>query len=93
MAGFGMTSISQFLAVYLARIYELPVREAGTLYGVISGLALGTGLLLGSFGTDWLARRGDKRWPAWGAAIGLSIAPFLYWLAFNIHPWLWGRCC
>ena len=85
MAGFGMTSISQFLAVYLARIYELPVREAGTLYGVISGLALGTGLLLGSFGTDWLARRGDKRWPAWGAAIGLSIAPFLYWLAFNIH--------
>ena len=83
LAGFGMTSISQFLAVFLARVYGLPVREAGTPYGTISAVALGIGLLAGSFGTDWLARRGDGRWSAWGPAIGLCTAPFLYWIAFN----------
>lgn len=85
LAGFGMTSISQFLAVFLARVYGLPVREAGTLYGTISALALGIGLLAGSFGTDWLTRRGDTRWPAWGPVIGLWTAPFLYWIAFSAH--------
>lgn len=83
LAAFGMSSISQFLAVFLARVYDLPARSAGTLYGTISALALASGLLIGSFGTDWLARRGDGRWPAWGAAIGLLIAPFSYWIAFN----------
>jgi MFS family permease len=83
LAGFGMSAISQFLAVFLARVYDLPARSAGALYGTISGLALGSGLLIGSFGTDWLSQRGDGRWPAWGAAIGLFVAPFLYWLAFS----------
>jgi hypothetical protein len=90
LAGFGMSSISQFLAVYLARAYDLPARTAGTLYGTISALALGSGLLIGSFGTDWLARRGDGRWPAWGAAIGLFIAPFAYWIALNAATPLTG---
>ncbi len=89
LAGFGMTSISQFLAVFLIRMYEMPVAYGGTLYGVISGVSLGIGLLVGSFGTDWLARRGDKRWPAWGAAAGLLVAPFLYWMAFTTRsPYL-----
>lgn len=82
LAGFGMTSISQFLAVFLARVHEMRVAEAAAFYGGISGLALTIGLLVGSFGTDFLSRR-DLRWPAWGAAIGLGGAPFLYWLAFN----------
>ncbi len=82
LAGFGMTSISQFLAVFLARVHHMPVREAAAFYGSISGVSLAIGLLLGSFGTDWLSRR-DGRWPAWGAAIGLTGAPFLYWLALG----------
>jgi predicted MFS family arabinose efflux permease len=90
LAGFGMSSISQFLAVYLSRVYDLPARSAGALYGTISALALGSGLLIGSFGTDWLARRGDGRWPAWGAAIGLFIAPFSYWIAFSAASPLLG---
>lgn len=90
MAGFGMTAISQFLAIYLARMYALPVQEAGSLYGTISAIALAAGLIGGSFGTDWLSRRGDRRWPAWGAAIGLAIAPLLYWIAFNTPSLLWG---
>jgi len=90
LAGFGMTAISQFLAVYLARIYQLPVQQAGALYGTISAIALTCGLLIGSFGTDWLSQRGDRRWPAWGPAIGLAIAPLLYWVAFNTHSIVWG---
>jgi len=85
LAGFGMTSISQFLAVFLIRVYRLPVAYGGTLYGAISGVSLAVGLLVGSFGTDWLARRGDKRWPAWGAAAGLLFAPPVYWVAFSVH--------
>lgn len=90
LAGFGMTAISQFLAIYLSRIYQLPVQQAGALYGTISAIALASGLLIGSFGTDWLSRRGDRRWPAWGAAIGLAIAPLLYWTAFNMPSIIWG---
>ncbi|WP_119081359.1 spinster family MFS transporter [Altererythrobacter sp. B11] len=90
LAGFGMTSISQFLAIFLIRMYDLPVAFGGTLYGVISGVSLGTGLLVGSFGTDWLARQRDERWPAWGAAAGLVIAPPLYWIAFSTESLVLG---
>lgn len=82
IAGFGMTSISQFLAVFLARTHHLGVRAAATAFGSVSGLALTAGLLIGSFGTDYLIRR-DPRWPAWGAAAGLSLAPIIYFFAFR----------
>lgn len=82
LAGFGMTSIAQFLAVFLARAHGMAVREAAVYYGVISAVSLMLGLLIGSFGTDWLAKR-DGRWPAWGAAIGLCIAPGVYWIALT----------
>lgn len=82
LAGFGMTAVSQFLAVFLARAHHLGVRDAATSFGMISGIALSLGLLGGSFGTDRLARR-DARWPAWGSAIGLTLTPPLYWLAFR----------
>lgn len=85
IAGFGMTAVSNFLAVFLARTYSLDVREAATLFGTISGVGLAIGLLLGSFGTDRLAGK-DPRWPAWGAAIGLSLAPPIYWFAFSGPP-------
>lgn len=83
-AGFGMTSISQFLAVFLARAHHMQVREAAAYYGGISAVSLTLGLMIGSFGTDWLSKR-DERWPAWGAAFGLCAAPFIYWVAFTTH--------
>ena len=46
-AGVQAVDASGFLAVYLARAYDLPARTAGTLYGTISALALGSGLLIG----------------------------------------------
>jgi sugar phosphate permease len=84
LAGFGMTSISSFLAVFLARVHHLPVREAGAMFGTISGVALAIGLIIGGFGSDWLAQR-DKRWSAWIAAIGLTLAPAIYFFAFRIE--------
>ena len=82
LAGFGMTSISQFLAVFLARAHHLPVRGAALAFGLISAVSLTIGFLVGSYGTDYLARK-DGRWPAWGSAIGLSSAPLIYWIAFR----------
>ena len=82
LAGFGMTSISQFLAVFLARSHGLGVREAAAAFGSVSGISIAFGLLVGSFGTDYLSRR-DPRWPAWGAAIGLICALPIYLAAFH----------
>jgi predicted MFS family arabinose efflux permease len=84
LAGFGMTSVSAWLAPFLARVHHLPPREAGALFGTISGLSIGIGLLLGSFTSDWLAQR-DKRWSAWIAALGLIVAPFVYYFALRIE--------
>lgn len=81
-AGFGMTSISQFLAVFLARVHELDVRDAARYYGMISATFLALGLLIGSHVTDWLSKF-DLRWPAWGASLGLAIAPFIFWAALE----------
>src|SRR5690606_38459279 len=45
-------------------------------------IATAAGLVLGSFGTDWLSKR-DVRWSAWGSAIGLLLAPPIYFFALN----------
>ena len=84
LADFGMTSISQFLAIFLARVHHLSIREAGALYGTISGVAIAVGLLIGAFASDWLAQR-DKRWSAWIATLGLAVAPFVYFIAFGVE--------
>ena len=92
IAGFGMSSIAQFLAVFIAREYQTTTLNAALLYGVIAGIYLTVGFLLGSFGTDFLARRGDARWPAWGSAFGLLSAPFVLGLAFTIHDLTIASC-
>jgi predicted MFS family arabinose efflux permease len=82
LAGFGMTSVSNFLAIFLARVHHLGTRDAGALFGTISGLSITIGLLIGAFSSDWLAQR-DKRWSAWIATIGLAAAPFVYFVALH----------
>lgn len=82
VAGFGAQAIGSFMAVYLMRVHGLPVGTAATLYGLISAATLTVGLLVGSFGTDWAGAR-DRRWSAWGPAIGLSLAPIFYIAAFQ----------
>ncbi|MEO8115708.1 MAG: MFS transporter [Phenylobacterium sp.] len=88
LAQFGLTSISQFMAPFLGRTYHLPIGEAATLYGVVSAIAIASGLLLGAFGSD-RAGRFDLRWSAWAPVIGLTCATPLYQIAFR-QPGLWG---
>jgi predicted MFS family arabinose efflux permease len=82
LASIGMTSVSQFMNQFLQRTHQLPPAEAGPLFGAISATALAIGLLTGSWGSDLLARW-DRRWWAWGPAIGLTVAPLVYWLAWS----------
>jgi MFS family permease len=82
LAQFGMTAIAQFMAPFLARTYHLAPARAATAFGLISAASLTLGLLLGALGTD-RAGRYDRRWSAWGPAIGLACAAPLYMLAFN----------
>lgn len=81
-ASIGMSSISNFMAIFLARVHELPPRDAGALFGTISATSLAIGLIVGSFGADLLAKV-DRRWWAWGPAIGLTVAPLVYFAAFT----------
>jgi MFS family permease len=82
LAQFGMTAIAQFLAPFFARTHHLPPAQAATAFGFVSAASLTVGLLLGALGTDKAGRR-DRRWSAWGPAIGLACAAPLYVIAFN----------
>lgn len=81
LAAIGMSSVSQFMVPFLSRSYDLSVRDASRLYGWISFFALSPGLLLGGYLGDWLAKR-DRRWHAWGPALGVFGAAGLYAGAF-----------
>jgi len=82
IAGFGMTSISQFMAPFLIRSQHLSVGMGGTVFGLVSAVSLTIGLIVGAFGTDMAGKR-DRRWSAWGPAIALSLAPWVYIAAFH----------
>ena len=79
---FGLTSISSFMVPFFVRSYHLPGNKAATLFGVVSAVSLGIGLMVGSFGSD-RAGRSDLRWAAWGPMIGLACATPLYQFAFR----------
>lgn len=82
LAGFGMTSIAQFMVPFFVRTFSLPVGRAASLYGIVSAASLALGLLIGSFGSD-RAGKSDPRWSAWGPALGLVGAVPFYLLAFR----------
>jgi MFS family permease len=83
MVGLASTSVSNFMPIFLQRVHEMDVRQAATFYGPISAGSLAIALIVGSFGADWLANRGDARWPAWVAAFGLALAPVVYFFALT----------
>jgi predicted MFS family arabinose efflux permease len=82
LAAIGMNAIGQFLAAFLLRTYHLGFAEAGRLLSLIAGGAMASGLALGGFGVDW-AGRFDKRWYAWGPAIGLTLAAPAFLVGFD----------
>src|SRR5690606_28491037 len=77
LASIGMTSISNFMAIFIQRFHAVGPAEAGQLFGIITAISLTIGLLVGSWGADALAKH-DKRWWTWGPAVGLVLAPLIY---------------
>lgn len=85
LALLGMGSIGQFLPPFFARSHGLGVGDAGLLFGGIQFIGAMSGLLIGGFWTDRLARR-DARWRAWLPAGGLAVATFGYLAGFLTGP-------
>ena len=78
----GIQGVAQFMPLFFVRTFEMPIREAATLFGLVSGGSLAVGLLAGGFGTDRAARH-DARWPALGPAFALLITPVLFIIGFG----------
>jgi predicted MFS family arabinose efflux permease len=73
--------IGQFLVVFFIRAFHLSLTKAGLLFGIISALAVTSGLLVGGYGADWLGRR-DPRWTAWVSALGIGLCAPMFLAAF-----------
>jgi MFS family permease len=73
LAGFGLHGLGQFLGVYFVRVHGLPFSLAGMIYGLVTFVSVGGGLLVGGWLADRLGRR-DLRWYAGIPAIGLFLA-------------------
>jgi hypothetical protein len=70
------------MALFFVRNFDLPIRSAGALFGVISGASLSVGLLAGAFGTDRAATR-DMRWWAFAPALALLVTPVCFVFGFS----------
>jgi hypothetical protein len=81
LAATAMNGIGQFLGRFIASNHHIGLAQAGGILGGISGLSMFSGLALGGFGMDWLAKL-DRRWYAWGPAIGLVVTTPLFLLGF-----------
>jgi predicted MFS family arabinose efflux permease len=77
----GIQGVAQFMPLFFVRTFSMPIREAATLFGLVSGSSLAVGLLIGGFGTDRAAQR-DARWTTLGPAIALLITPVLFIAGF-----------
>lgn len=79
LAATAMNGIGQFLARFIVSNHHVGPAAAGGILGEISGVSMATGMIIGGFGTDWLAKR-DRRWYVWGPAIGLVLTtPLFIW--------------
>lgn len=84
--GFSGYGTGMWLAVFMIRVHDLSVAQAGLVLGPISGLVAGVGALVGGRLADVLARR-DVRWNCWISALG-SILALPLWAAFILAPTL-----
>ena len=79
LAATAMNGIGQFLARFIISNHHVGPAQAGGILGEISGVSMASGMALGGFGMDWLAKR-DRRWYVWGPAIGLVLTtPLFIW--------------
>jgi predicted MFS family arabinose efflux permease len=82
LAATGMNGIGQFWGRYFVSVFEMSMAEAGQLLGIISVVAMASGLALGGFGVERLAKRG-RRWFVWGPAIALVLTTPLFLLGIT----------
>jgi predicted MFS family arabinose efflux permease len=82
--GFSGYGSGMWLTVFMIRVHELSVAQAGLVLGPISGLVAGVGALMGGRLADVLARR-DVRWNCWISAFG-SILALPLWATFILAP-------
>lgn len=72
----GSFGVNTFLAPYFSREFGLGPRDAGLLFGIVSGMASFIGTLIGGYGAEWAAKR-DRRWllafPALAMVIGVPV--------------------
>jgi predicted MFS family arabinose efflux permease len=87
LGGFALNAIANFALPFFLRGFGLPLATMGVLFGAMSFLSNGVGMLLGGFGVDRLARH-DRRWSMWAPAIALLACIPLYagaFLSSSIH--------
>lgn len=82
LASFGLHGLGQFLGVYFARVHQLPLSEAGSLFGMLTFVSVSGGLLIGGSLAGRLGRR-DLAWYALIPAIGTFLAAPLYFMALS----------
>jgi predicted MFS family arabinose efflux permease len=72
----GSFGVNTFLAPFFSREFGLGARDAGLLFGIVSGVASFVGTLVGGYGAEWAAKR-DPRWllafPALAMVVGVPI--------------------
>ena len=72
----GSFGVNTFLSPFFSREFGLGPRDAGLLFGIVSGVASFIGTLIGGYGAEWAAQR-DRRWllafPAVAMVIGVPI--------------------
>jgi predicted MFS family arabinose efflux permease len=78
----GIQGVAQFMVLYFVRSFDMPIRSAAALFGVLSGLSLAVGLVLGAFGTDRASTR-DPRWWVIAPALALVLTTACFVAGFR----------
>jgi predicted MFS family arabinose efflux permease len=86
LAAISLNALGQFFARYFVANFHVGLADAGRILGLMAGTAMASGLLLGGFGVDRLAKI-DRRWYVRAPALGLLAAAPLF-IAGALQPTL-----
>jgi hypothetical protein len=78
----GIQGVAQFMVLYFVRAFDMPIRSAAALFGLLSGASLAVGLVLGAFGTDRASAR-DPRWWVLAPAVALVLTTACFVVGFR----------
>ncbi|MBC2670312.1 spinster family MFS transporter [Novosphingobium piscinae] len=83
LATMGLYSAGAFVTAFFIRVHGLTLAQAGLYFGVLSGISATTGMLVGGYAIDAIARRGPQ-WYGLFPALGLVIAAPLYLAGYSV---------